>query len=150
MRRNSGFISLQLDIRRKELRMTIGVKTPGIHHLTLRSANLERSRLFYVGVLGFPVQLEAPNLFIVAAGSTAVVVRGPDAKTPPADVFNPFRVGLDHIALGCVDETELQRVASALSKAGVDNTGVKLDETLGKRYVAFKDPDRIAWEFYMA
>ena len=23
-------------------------------------------------------------------------------------------------------------------------------ETLGKRYVAFKDPDRIAWEFYMA
>ena len=28
-------------------------------------------------------------------------------------------------------------------------TGVKLDETLGKRYVAFKDPDRIAWEFYM-
>ena len=31
---------------------------------------------------------------------------------------------------------------------GVENTGVKLDETLGKRYVAFKDPDRIAWEFY--
>lgn len=22
-------------------------------------------------------------------------------------------------------------------------------ETLGKDYVAFKDPDRIAWEFYM-
>jgi glyoxylase I family protein len=77
--------------------MKIGVKTPGIHHITLRSANLERSRLFYVDVLGFPVQLEAPNLFIVAAGSTAVVVRGPDTKTPPADVFNPFRVGLDHI-----------------------------------------------------
>jgi len=25
-----------------------------------------------------------------------------------------------------------------------------MDSTLGKRYVAFKDPDRIAWEFYMA
>jgi glyoxylase I family protein len=24
-----------------------------------------------------------------------------------------------------------------------------MDETLGKNYVAFKDPDRIAWEFYM-
>ena len=77
------------------------------------------------------------------------VRRGPDAKTPPADVFNPFRVGLDHVALGCTDESELQRVASALAKTGVENTGVKLDETLGKRYVAFKDPDRIAWEFYM-
>jgi hypothetical protein len=27
---------------------------------------------------------------------------------------------------------------------------VSLDEPLGKRYVAFKDPDRIAWEFYLA
>ncbi len=45
---------------------------------------------------------------------------------------------------------ELERVAAELSAAGVDNTGAKLDETLGKRYVAFKDPDGIAWEFYMA
>jgi hypothetical protein len=41
-------------------------------------------------------------------------------------------------------------VARALAEAGVENTGVKVDETLSKRYVAFKDPDRIAWEFYMA
>ena len=32
----------------------------------------------------------------------------------------------------------------------IENTGVKLDEALGKRYVAFKDPDRISWEFYSA
>jgi hypothetical protein len=37
----------------------------------------------------------------------------------------------------------------ALSEAGIENTGVKLDDALGKQYVAFKDPDRIAWEFYM-
>jgi hypothetical protein len=46
------------------------------------------------------------------------------------------------------DDLALKRVADALEAAGVENTGVKLDETLGKRYVAFKDPDRIAWEFY--
>ena len=63
--------------------MEIGVKTPGIHHLTLRSANLQRSRQFYVDVLGFPIQLEKPNLFIVAAGSTAVVVVGPMPRRPP-------------------------------------------------------------------
>ena len=54
------------------------------------------------------------------------------------------------MALACENERELERVAAALSQAGVENTGVKLDETLGKKYVAFKDPDRIAWEFYMA
>jgi len=56
---------------------------------------------------------------------------------------------LDHIALACADESELERVAAALTAAGVENAGVKFDEALGKRYVAFKDPDRIAWEFYM-
>jgi len=128
----------------------INIKTPGVHHVALRSTNLERSKRFYAETLGFPVLLEKPNLFIFGAGSTAVAVRGPEAGTPPGDVFNPFRVGLDHISLACADAAELERVAKALSSAGVENTGVKLDETLGKRYVAFKDPDRIAWEFYMA
>jgi uncharacterized glyoxalase superfamily protein PhnB len=55
-----------------------------------------------------------------------------------------------HGALACEEEAELERVAKALEGAGVENTGVKLDETLGKKYVAFKDPGRIAWEFCMA
>jgi len=130
--------------------MTIDIKTPGIHHLALRCTDLERSRRFYAEILGFPVVLDAPNIFIFLAGSSAVAVRGPEAGTPQGDVFSPFRVGLDHVALACSDEAELERVALALSGAGVENTGVKLDEVLGKRYVAFKDLDRIAWEFYMA
>lgn len=130
--------------------MAIGIKTAGIHHVTLRVTNFERSKRFYGETLGFPVALEQQNLIVFLAGATAVAIRGPATGTPQGDVFNPFRVGLDHVALACADEAELERVASALSNAGVENTGVKLDETLGKRYVAFKDPDRIAWEFYMA
>ncbi|HSE66162.1 MAG TPA: hypothetical protein VLB12_04195 [Gemmatimonadales bacterium] len=41
-------------------------------------------------------------------------------------------------------------MAKAHSEAGVENTGVKLDAVLGKRYVVFKDPHRISWEFYSA
>ncbi len=130
--------------------MSVSLKTSGVHHVTLRSTDLQRSRRFYVETLGFSVLLEAPNLVVTLAGATAVVLRGPDAQTPDGDVFNPFRVGLDHVALACGDEAELERVAGALSKAGVDNTGVKMDPTLGKRYIGFKDPDRIAWELYMA
>ncbi len=54
------------------------------------------------------------------------------------------------MALAGADEAELKRVAAALPQAGVENTGVKTDATLGKRYVAFKYPDRISWEFYTA
>lgn len=130
--------------------MRIAMQTPGIHHVSLRSANLARSRQFYSETLGFPILVQESDFFIVAVGSCAIGVRGPDAKTPPGDTFNPCRVGLDHAALACPNEHELQRVAKALSEAGIENTGVKLDEALGKRYVAFKDPDRISWEFYSA
>jgi glyoxylase I family protein len=59
-------------------------------------------------------------------------------------------VGLDHVALACDDEAELRRVAGALTASGIENTGVKLDEALQRRYVAFRDPDGIKWELYMA
>jgi catechol 2,3-dioxygenase-like lactoylglutathione lyase family enzyme len=130
--------------------MAIDIRTPGVHHVALRSSDLERSRQFYADTLGFKVIMEAPGLFLFLAGGTAFGVRGPESGTPAGDKFDPFRVGLDHVALACEDEGELERVAAALSEAGVENTGVKLGETLGKRYVAFKDPDRIAWELYMA
>jgi glyoxylase I family protein len=130
--------------------MAVNPQTIGVHHIALRSADLARSRRFYAETLGFAPVLEAPNIFLFLAGSTAVAVRGPESGTPNGDRFDPFRVGLDHVALACSDEQELERVASALASSGVENTGVKLDETLGKKYVAFKDPDRIAWEFYMA
>ncbi len=129
--------------------MPVDLRTSGVHHIALRSADLARSRRFYVQTLGFAPVLEAPNIFMFLAGGTAVAVRGADRATPDGDQFDPFRVGLDHVALACGDEQELRRVAAALTSAGVENTGVKLDDTLGKQYVAFKDPDRIAWEFYL-
>lgn len=130
--------------------MSIGIDTGGIHHVTLRSSDLARSRRFYIDTLGFPLALEGPNIFLFLAGQTAVAVRGAEAATPPGDVFNPFRVGLDHVALACADEGELERVAAALAQNAIENTGLRLDPTLDRRYVAFKDPDRIAWEVYMA
>jgi glyoxylase I family protein len=129
--------------------MSINLKTPGVHHIALRSSNLERSKKFYTDTLGFQVLMDSPGLFLFRAGNTAFGIRGPEGASANGDSFNPYRVGLDHVALGCEDEQELERVAGALKEAGVENTGVKMDETLGKRYVAFKDPDRISWEYYM-
>jgi glyoxylase I family protein len=129
--------------------MSIGIQTPGVHHIALRSSDFQRSRSFYIDKLGFPLAMEVPNLFLFMAGQTAIGVRGPEADSPDGDSFNPHRIGLDHVALACTDESELDRVAEALGRAGVENTGVKTDETLGKKYIAFKDPDRISWELYM-
>jgi glyoxylase I family protein len=130
--------------------MAIVPQTAGVHHLTLRSTDLARARAFYGGTLGFPVVLETHDSFVMLAGNTVLVIRGPESRTAPGDRFDPFRVGLDHIALACASETELERVAAALRLGGVPSTALRVDPVLQRRYVAFKDPDGIAWEFYMA
>ena len=130
--------------------MPVNMTTSGVHHVALRVSDLDRSKKFYCDTLGFKHLMDADNLCLFLAGGTAFALRGPDDQTPKEDKFNPHRLGVDHIALACTDEKELERVAAALADARIENTGAKMDETLGKTYVAFKDPDRIAWEFYMA
>lgn len=127
----------------------INVITPGVHHLALRVSNYDRSKDFYLNKLGFQKILDQNELCIFLAGSTAIALRGPDKKTQANDRFDPFRVGLDHIAIGCESMELLQAMALALEKHGIENTGVKHDEVLNKEYIAFKDPDRISWEYYM-
>ena len=128
----------------------INVMTTGVHHVAIRCTDLARAKVFYLERLGFPLLLEGPNVFLFAAGQTVFAVRGPTDATAGDDLFDPFRVGLDHIALACSDSAELRRVADALVAAGIETTGVKTDPTFGKQYVAFKDPDGVKWELYMA
>jgi len=145
--------------------MTIALQTTGVHHLALRSRDLARARGFYGRTLGLPIVLETWNSFVALAGSTLLVVRSQDTRTPAAstsagaprawskeagDEVDPLAAGLDHIALACADEAELERVACALDAADVPSTGLRFDVLLGRRYVTFNDPDGIAWEFYMA
>jgi catechol 2,3-dioxygenase-like lactoylglutathione lyase family enzyme len=125
------------------------MKTTGLHHLALRVSEYERSKDFYLNQLGFQRILEKPNLCIFLAGSTPIGLRGPEEKTPTADVFDPFRVGLDHLAIGCESKEDLNTMADKLSRSGIENTGIKHDEILDKDYIAFKDPDRISWEYFM-
>ncbi|HET8866525.1 MAG TPA: VOC family protein [Gracilimonas sp.] len=127
----------------------MNIQTPGIHHLALRVTDYERSKHFYLNTLGFKQILEKPGLCLFQAGNNAVAILGPTDETPENDQFNSFRIGLDHLAIGCENEKELKRVAEALNRYEVENTGIKHDETLDKNYVAFKDPDRISWEYYM-
>lgn len=122
------------------------LKACGLDHIALRCTDLARSRRFYVEVLALPVVVERPNLFIVRAGDSLVGVVGPDSRTPAGDIFSPIRVGLDHVALRVRAEAELHAAAAALSERGVEHTGVRINQVRGNAYVAFKDPDGIAWQ----
>lgn len=118
----------------------------GIHHLALRVSDVARSREFYVGILGFDVLLEGEGFCIVNTKGTPLGLLGP--SRPASDLFEPFRVGLDHLALTVSSLEELNRVKQRLDAANVKNNGVEADPALNGTYVSFYDPDGIAWEAY--
>jgi len=130
--------------------MTIKPQTPGIHHIAIRCMDMAVTKNFYQNIIGLPLAIDTPDLMIFAAGSVFVAFKPANPRDKNYSSFSPFEIGLDHIAMTCESEDELRRFAKELADAGVENTGVKIDETLQKLYVAFKDPDRIQWEFYMA
>ena len=136
-------------VTRESAEPAIAPRTTGIHHVSLRVTDLARARIFYHERLGFPLVKEAPGAFLFVAGAVVVGVRAPAPETSADDVFDPFRVGLDHLALGCPDEEELRRVGAALTAAGIEHTGIKRDAVFGNLYLAFRDPDGIKWEFYL-
>ena len=82
--------------------------------------------------------MDADNICSSAGAMHSDCERPNSAEMPKGDKFNPHRVGVDHIALACSDASELKRVAAALSAAGIENTGAKRDETLGKDYVVLR------------
>lgn len=127
--------------------MAINPAATGIHHIALRCSNVVRTKDFYQNILGLPLVLDTPDLFGFMISNVFLGFRIASPKFE--HTFNPFNIGLDHIAIACEKEDDLHAFAKQLQEAGVENTGVKTDETLQKQYIAFKDPDRIQWEFYM-
>ena len=127
------------------------IETTGIAHIALRVTDSERTAAFYEEVLGFTKMREMPGLVLFNAYGMVFAVRGGAEETPPGDAFDPFRVGLDHLALGIPGgPPALDALHQQLEAAGVPNNGVQTDEMSGAAYISFYDPDGIAWEFYPA
>ncbi len=124
------------------------IQTTGLSHLALRVTDLARAKRFYAETLGFPVVLEQGDIVLVNANGVLLGMRGGNPATAPDDRFDPYRVGIDHLALAVADPAALDGLARQLDAAGVRHNGVEDDPTTGGRYISFHDPDGIAWELY--
>ena len=120
----------------------------GWSHLGLRVTDLARAKRFYVDTLGCPLVRETEQAVFVTVSGMLIALLGADAHTPGNDHFDPFRVGLDHLALAVEDTSNLEDMKRELDAAGVRNNGVEEDPETQHKYISFYDPDGIAWELY--
>ncbi|TMD44850.1 MAG: bleomycin resistance protein [Chloroflexi bacterium] len=120
----------------------------GLSHLGLRVTNLARAKHFYVDTLGCQLMRETDGGVLVNVSGMLVALYETDSDSSSYDRFNPFRVGLDHLALAVENPSILEDLKRDLDTAGVRNNGVEEDPETHDKYISFYDPDGIAWELY--
>jgi len=120
----------------------------GLSHLGLRVTNLARAKHFYIDILGCQLVRETDRGVLVNVSGMLVALNETDSYSSSYDRFNPFRVGLDHLALAVEDPSILEDLKRDLDAAEVRNNGVEEDPETHDKYISFFDPDGIAWELY--
>lgn len=127
------------------------MQTPGLNHIIMTVANVERSRVFYADVLGFEViviEEDPDKSFFFSCGGVQFFFF-PSRRPLPADRFSEFRVGLDHLSFTAPSREALDELAATLKAAGVETNGVEQFPHTGNWYVAFRDPDNIQLEYWL-
>jgi glyoxylase I family protein len=126
------------------------VKTKGIHHVAIICSDYEKSKHFYVEVLGFPVIQET---FRAARKSYKLDLKVSETEAielfsfpdPPERPSRPEACGLRHLAFAVDD---IDATIAYLQSRGVTVEAVRLDELTGKRFTFFQDPDGLPLEVY--
>jgi catechol 2,3-dioxygenase-like lactoylglutathione lyase family enzyme len=124
------------------------IKTEAVNHLALTVTDSERSRDFYVNLLGFQVLAEFDTTRILGNGSLVLAVKPASDPTqaPKDDCFDENRVGLDHLSLSVASLADLEKAVSILDERGVPHGEIKDLGDMGICVLAFRDPDNIQLE----
>ncbi|MBW4480616.1 MAG: VOC family protein [Tolypothrix brevis GSE-NOS-MK-07-07A] len=126
------------------------MKTTGIHHIAIICSDYERSKRFYVEVLGFSIIEET---FRAQRNSYKLDLRVGNNQqielfsfpNPPKRINNPEACGLRHLAFEVED---IEQTVLELKSKGVEVENIRIDEITGKRFTFFKDPDNLPLEIY--
>ena len=125
----------------------------GLHHVAIISSDYERSKRFYIDVLGCTIKKEfyrqergSWKLDLLIPGTTAQIelFSFPD---PPQRMSGPEATGLRHLALRV---TGIERMREHLAMHNVPYEDVRVDEFTGNRFFFARDPDDLPTEFVEA
>lgn len=121
-----------------------------LHHIAIICSDYERSKRFYVEILGFKIVRE---VYREDRRSFKLDLQVGDKyqlelfsfPSPPARLTSPEACGLRHIAFEVED---VESSCKALRARGVEVERIRIDEFSGKAFTFFRDPDSLPIEIY--
>lgn len=121
-----------------------------IHHVAIICSDYEKSKQFYVDVLGFPIiqetfRKERDSYKLDLKVSETEQIELFSFPNPPQRVNSPEACGLRHLAF---EVDDIEESISQLQAKGVQFEDIRIDEITGKRFTFFRDPDGLPLELY--
>ena len=120
-----------------------------IHHVALIASDYDKSKHFYVDLLGFEIIRENfreerdDYKLDLALGDCELELFG--IKNSPPRPSYPEACGLRHLAFKIENIEEAVR---ELNKKGIETEPVRLDTFTGKKMTFFQDPDGLPLELH--
>ena len=121
-----------------------------VHHVAIICSDYERSKKFYTEVLGLEIlqeiyRAERDSYKLDLGLNGKYILELFSFPDPPERVSRPEAAGLRHLAFSVLD---LEKSMFELSTFGVSAEPIRVDDTTGKRFTFFEDPDGLPIEFY--
>jgi glyoxylase I family protein len=123
-----------------------------IHHVAIICSDYKRSKHFYVKTLGLKVVREihrrernSRKLDLMVGNEYQIELFS--FPNPPKRAMRPEACGLRHLAFEVED---IEEAVEGLRQKGVEVETIRVDETTGRKFTFFQDPDGLPIEIYEA
>ena len=128
------------------------MKFAGVHHVAIICSDYERSKQFYVDILGFSIVRETFRSsrhsykldLQIPGGSQIELFSFPN---PPPRPSRPEACGLRHLAFAV---NNLDKAVAELNAQGIETETIRFDQLTNRRFTFFRDPDDLPLELYEA
>ena len=121
-----------------------------VHHIAIICSDYEKSKRFYVEVLGLEIireifREERASYKLDLALNGDYIIELFSFPNPPSRLSRPEATGLRHLAF---EVDDLDRIVAHLQKNQIEMEAIRTDEFTNKRFLFIADPDQLPIEFY--
>jgi glyoxylase I family protein len=116
-----------------------------LDHIVFRVRETAETERFWDAILGKPVFKDEKSLTYVVGTTRLFFTPSPHTS---ANSYDKECIGLNHLAFGVRSSKELRKMLGHLNDAGLENSGVKIDDYGNKEFICLDDPNGFRVEFY--